>query len=162
MSASFSVCDLLDDHESSCQVALPGLRHYGGHVSFHGPISTVKVFEDNVLVKQRLGEPGNGGVLVVDGGGSKRYALVGDILGQMGIDNGWAGVVVYGCIRDSAVLAEMPIGVMALDTIPIKSVKRGEGQRDLDVHFHDVTFRTGEHLYAGPDGIIVSPDPLIG
>lgn len=161
MTAPFSVCDLLDDNEETCQVVAPGLRHYGGNTTFAGPIATVKVFEDNVLAKERLGQPGDGRVLVVDGGGSKRCALVGDVLGQMGIDNGWVGVVVNGCIRDSAVLAEMPIGVMALDTIPLKSVKRGEGQVDVSVHFADATFRPGEYLYAGPDGIILSPRSLL-
>ena len=160
MADPISVCDLLDDNESKCQVAAPMLAHYGGTRHFDGPIATVKVFEDNTLVKQYLGEPGDGRVLVVDGGGSKRRALVGDILGQMGIDKGWRGIVVYGCIRDSEVLAGMPIGVMALATIPIKSVKRGEGQRDIDVRFADVTFRPGEHLYAGPDGIMVSASPI--
>ncbi len=155
-----SVCDLLDANESVCQVLLPGLRHFGGTQTFDGPIETVRVFEDNVLVKATLAEPGDGRVLVVDGGGSLRYALMGDMLGDMAVANGWVGVIVHGCIRDSVALGKLSLGVMALDCMPRKSVKRGEGQRGESVDFHGVTFSPGAFAYADEDGVIVSPQPL--
>lgn len=157
-----SICtaDLYDAHEGRVQVALPVFRDYGGRRAFSGPVSTVKTFEDNSLVRKALEEPGKGRVLVVDGGASLRCALVGDMLAKLGVDNGWAGIVVSGCIRDSAAMAEMDIGVKALGTNPRKSVKKGVGERDVTVHFADVTFNPGEWLYADQDGILVSPAKL--
>lgn len=159
-SLSWAVCDLLDANEGICEVLEPGLRQFGGATAFAGPIETIKVFEDNVLVKAALGEPGGGRVLVVDGGGSLRFALLGDILGDMAVSNGWAGVVINGCIRDSRALGKLPLGVMALATMPRKSVKRGEGQRGEDIRFGGVTFRSGFWLYADDDGVIVAPQAL--
>ncbi|RME33742.1 MAG: ribonuclease E inhibitor RraA, partial [Gammaproteobacteria bacterium] len=124
---SFATADLYDAHEDRLQVALPIFRDYGGRRRFCGPISTVKAFEDNTLVRAALEEPGEGRVLVVDAGGSLRCAMVGDNLAQLGIDNGWSGIVVHGCIRDSGPIGEMAIGVKAMATNPRKSVKRGEG-----------------------------------
>ncbi|HEY5789682.1 MAG TPA: ribonuclease E activity regulator RraA [Gammaproteobacteria bacterium] len=152
--------DLYDAHADALQVASPLFRDYGGRRRFHGPVATLKVFEDNSLVRAALAEPGAGRVLVVDGGGSLRCALLGDQLARLGVDHGWAGVVVYGCIRDAEVLAGMPLGVKALATHPAKSVKRGEGQRDLPVSFAGVTFAPGAWLCADADGIVVSPTPL--
>lgn len=157
---SWTVCDLLDANEAACEVLEPGLRHYGGVTAFAGPVETIKVFEDNVLVKAALGEPGNGRVLAVDGGGSLRFALMGDMLGDMAVSNGWAGVVINGCVRDSRALGTLPVGVMALATMPRKSVKRGEGQRGENVRFGGVTFRPGHWLYADEDGVIVAPHAL--
>ena len=151
--------DLCDANEDA-DVLLLRLESYGARADFAGPISTVKVHEDNVLVKAALAEPGRGRVLVVDGGGSMRCALVGDNLAAMARDNGWAGVVVYGCIRDAAQIAEMNVGVLALGTHPRKSVKHGRGDRDVEVSFGSVTFRPGAHLYADADGVIVSADPI--
>ena len=153
---NFATADLYDAHEERLQVALPLFRDYGGRRRFCGPISTVKAFEDNTLVRAALEEPGEGRVLVVDGGGSLRCAMVGDNLAQLGIDNGWSGIVVHGCIRDSGPIGEMEIGVKAMATNPRKSVKRGEGQRDIPVRFAEVLFEPGHWLYADEDGIVVS------
>ena len=156
-----ATADLYDRFADRLQVMSPGLRSYGGSAACAGPIATVKVHEDNVLVRAALEGAGDGRVLVVDGGGSLRCALVGDVLARFGVDNGWAGIVVNGCIRDSAAIASMPIGVWALATIPAKSVKRGEGQADIAVRFGDVVFRPGEWLYADSDGIVVASDKLV-
>jgi len=136
-------------------------RAYGGKASFYGPITTLKVHEDNSLVRETLSQPGQGGVLVVDGGGSLRCALVGDRLAHLAIDQGWQGLLVYGCIRDSAVINQMSIGIRALNTTPVKSVKRGVGLRDEAITFGGVTFQPGYYLYADPDGILVSEQVLL-
>ncbi len=157
---SLKTTDLCDDHSDHLAIATPLFRDFGGRRQFHGPISTVKVFEDNSLVRTALEEPGEGRVLVVDGGGSMRCALLGDNLAEMGRQNGWSGIVVYGCIRDSADIADMDIGVKALNTHPLKSVKKGEGERDASVTFAGITIRAGSYLYADEDGIIVAAEPL--
>ncbi|EDY87326.1 S-adenosylmethionine:2-demethylmenaquinone methyltransferase [gamma proteobacterium HTCC5015] len=156
---SFATCDLSDDHQN-VSVALPGFRDFGGRIAFGGPITTLKVFEDNTLVREQLEKPGEGRVLVVDGGGSMRCALVGGNLAELGVKNGWAGIIVFGCIRDSKEIGALEIGVKALDTMPQKSVKRGEGQIDLPVTFHGVTFTPGEYTYADEDGVVVAPEKL--
>lgn len=153
--------DLCDAHAAELHVAEPIFRDYGGAAAFGGPISTVQVYEDNMLVRAALEQPGHGRVLVVDGGGSLRCALVGDLLAGLGVQNGWAGLVVYGCIRDSAEIARLPIGVRALATNPLRSAKRGEGQRDAPVTFAGVTFVPGQHLYADADGIVVAERALL-
>lgn len=157
---SFATCDLCDEFDGKAEYGLrvvdPMFRAYGGHLAFSGRIATLKLFEDNSLVRERLGEPGEGRVLVVDGGGSLRCALVGDQLGELAVKNGWSGIVVYGCIRDSAAIAAQAIGIRALNTHPRKSVKTGVGQRDVSVTFGGVTFVPGEWLYADADGIIVA------
>ncbi|MEL7447820.1 MAG: ribonuclease E activity regulator RraA [Pseudomonadota bacterium] len=152
--------DLYDDFADELAIAEPLFRDYGGRVGFHGEIATVKVFEDNVLVKKTLGEPGNGRVLVVDGGGSTRCALMGDLLAGKAIDSGWSGLVVYGAIRDSAEVGEMAVGVKALATCPAKSEKRGEGQVGVPLRFAGVQFTPGHWLYADHDGIVVAPRAL--
>jgi regulator of ribonuclease activity A len=157
---SFATADLYDEHAAVIQVALPGLHNYGGRRQFFGPVVTLKVFEDNSLVRETLELDGAGRVLVVDGGASMRCALLGDNLAQLGRDNGWAGIVVYGCIRDSAVIAGIDIGVRALDTNPAKSEKRGEGQRDVTVRFAGLVLEPGMYLYADEDGILISNDAL--
>ena len=136
---TFTTADLYDRHSAEVQVALPMFRDYGGVRCFSGAISTVKVHEDNVLVREALEQPGDGRVLVVDGGGSMRCALVGDLLAYLGQKNGWAGILVYGCIRDSVEISRIAIGVKAMATNPRKSVKKGAGDRDIPVHFADVT-----------------------
>jgi len=157
---TIATADLCDQNEDTVKVADPIFRVYGGILEFGGAIATVKVFEDNVLVRQALSESGTGRVLVVDGGGSLRRALVGDQIAVLARDNGWAGVVVYGCIRDSAAIATLPIGVRALATHPLKTIKKGAGDRDIPVTFAGVTFVPGQYLYADADGIIVSPAAL--
>lgn len=157
----FQTADLCDQHEGKVRVLAPMFRSYGGRRAFHGAIATLKLFEDNSLVRKALESPGNGRVLVVDGGGSLRCALVGDQLAQLGVKNGWAGIVVWGCIRDSRAIGQMDIGVFALATHPQKSVKRGAGEADLPVSFGGVNFLPGHHLYADEDGVIVAESALL-
>jgi len=156
----FATADLCDLHADGLQILDPGFRHFGGRVAFHGPVATVSCFEDNSRVREQLQTPGQGRVLVVDGGGSPRCALLGDRLAQMAIDNGWAGLLIHGMIRDSAVIAEMPLGVMALGTHPKKSEKRGIGQIDIPLRFGGVDFHPGHWLYADSDGLLLSPEAL--
>jgi regulator of ribonuclease activity A len=157
----FLTTDLCDANADRVAVLAPILRHFGGLSRFSGPIATLKVFEDNSLVRSALSEPGSGRVLVIDGGGSMRCALVGDQLGELAVKNGWAGVVVYGAIRDSVALGALPLGVCAQATHPLKSVKRNEGQRDIAVTFGGVCFQPGHWLYADEDGVIVAAGPLL-
>jgi len=153
----FSTADLCDADEGKVQVALPDFIDYGGRKRFCGAISTVKVHEDNSLVRAALEEPGLGRVLVVDGGASRRCALLGDKLARLGMSNGWTGMVISGCIRDSAAIAGMDIGVKAIGTSPRRSVKQGAGERDVTVAFSGATFDAGAYLYADEDGILISP-----
>jgi regulator of ribonuclease activity A len=153
--------DLCDEFPDAVIVAEPIFTHYGKRKRFHGPTTTIKVHEDNVLIRSVLQEAGNGRVLIVDGGGSLRRALLGDILAGMAADNGWAGVIVNGCIRDSADIATIDVGVMALTTIPIKSKKRGDGETDVSVSFAGITIRPGEFVYADEDGLVLSRRELV-
>jgi len=153
---SQATTDISDELGDTARVAAPGFRDYGGRIIFNGPIATVKCHEDNSMVRQALEEAGNGRVLVVDGGGSMNCALLGDMLGALGVKNGWIGIVVNGCVRDSAELAKLEIGVKALATHPRKSVKKGVGERDIPVNFAGVEFSPGDHLYADSDGIVVT------
>ena len=152
--------DLCDDFIEELQVAEPIFRHFGAQRAFHGPVRTVKAFEDNVLFKQALEDVAAGSVVVLDGGGSKRCALMGDKLAAIAERRGLAGGIVYGCVRDSAELATMDLGIMALAAYPVKSVKRGEGQRDIAVQFAGVRWVTGSYVYADEDGIILAERPL--
>ena len=154
-----STADLTDQH-ADAQVLAPVFQSFGGKPEFAGVISTVKCFEDNSIVRAALETPGEGRVLVVDGGGSLNCALLGDILGVMAHKNGWVGVRVYGCVRDTAVLKTIDIGVRALAAHPLKSVKRGVGERDVTVSFANADFVPGHYLYADADGIIVSATAL--
>jgi regulator of ribonuclease activity A len=158
---SFTTPDLYDANENSVQVAEPLFRAYGGTARFSGIISTLKLHEDNSLVRTVLESPGNGRVLVIDGGGSLRCALVGDQLALLAIKNNWVGIIVNGCIRDSVEIAGMTIGIRALNTNPRKSVKKGAGDRDLVVSFAGVSFKPGDYVYADEDGIVVSPKALL-
>ena len=162
---TFKTPDLCDQFEAelgtSVRVVAPMFKRYGGRTTFSGRVVTLKLFEDNSLVRTAFGEDGKGKVLVIDGGGSLRCALVGDQLAILAQKNGWEGVVVYGCIRDSGDIAGIDLGVRALDTHPQKSIKRNVGERDLIVTFGGVTFHPGEHLYADEDGIVVSTKNLL-
>ena len=131
------------------------LRDFGGILRFSGPASTVRCFENNPLVREALNEPGQGRVLVVDGGGSKRCALLGDNLAGLASENGWAGVVINGCLRDAEDISEIPIGVKAIAPHPLKSSKRDPGVRDVPVSFAGVTVKPGDWVYADMDGVIV-------
>ncbi|MCA9544041.1 MAG: ribonuclease E activity regulator RraA [Myxococcales bacterium] len=149
--------DLYDIHLEALQVCELPLLDFGGRRRVQGPLATLKCHEDNSRVREALAEPGQGRVLVIDGGGSRRYALLGDNLAQMAVENGWAGVLVHGVIRDAAVIARMDLWVRALGTVPRKTAKRGEGQRDLPVRFGGATFAPGATLVADEDGVVVLP-----
>lgn len=162
---SFATADLCDRHEQllrdgRLRVVAPMFRGYGGRSAFGGRVATLKLFEDNSFVRKALEQPGEGGVLVIDGGGSLRRALVGDQLAALGVKNGWAGIVVYGCIRDSETIGTMDIGVLALATHPQKTDKKNIGEFDVPVTFGGVTFQTGEWLHADADGVLVCSEPL--
>ena len=152
--------DLCDAHEDRVRVVEPMFSSFGGRDAFHGQIATLKLFEDNSLVRMALESPGEGRVLVIDGGGSLRRALLGDQLAALAVQNRWAGIVVYGCIRDSRAIGQMDIGVFAIDTHPMKTVKKNAGEADIPVSFGGVTFIPGEWLYADDDGVVVSAAPL--
>ncbi|RZT90740.1 regulator of ribonuclease activity A [Azospira oryzae] len=162
---SFTTPDLCDANEAAIgrtlRVVAPMFKAYGGRTRFSGRIHTLKIFEDNSLVREALGQPGQGKVLVVDGGGSLRCALVGDQLAVLARKNGWEGIVVYGCIRDSAEINRTDLGVRALDTHPQKSIKKGVGDQNIDVTFGGVTFKPEEWIYVDEDGVIVSATPLL-
>ncbi|UWF77158.1 MULTISPECIES: ribonuclease E activity regulator RraA [Microbacterium] len=150
-----STADLYDQHGDDLQSLPLQLRSFGGHPAFEGPIRTVRCFQDNALVKELLATPGDGAVLVIDGDGSLGTALMGDMIAQSAVDNGWAGVVIHGAVRDSVAIGALPLGVKALGTNPRKSGKTGRGEVDVVVEFGGVSFRPGARLYADEDGILV-------
>ncbi|REJ05856.1 RraA family protein [Microbacterium bovistercoris] len=150
-----STADLYDEHGDALQSLPLQLRSFGGVTAFEGPIRTVRCFQDNSLLKGLLSTPGDGAVLVVDGAGSLVTALMGDMIAQLAVDNGWAGVVIHGCVRDSVAIGRMPLGVKALGTNPRKSRKDGTGEVDVVLSFGDVVFRPGARLYADEDGVLV-------
>lgn len=158
---TIQTADLCDAHEGKVQVVAPMFRSFGKRRAFGGQITTLKVFEDNSLVRTALEGRNDGKVLVVDGGGSMRCALVGDQLALLAVKNGWAGILVYGCIRDSKAIDGMDLGIFALGTHPLKSIKKGVGERDLTVTFGGVAFVPGQYVYADEDGVIVSASPLL-
>jgi regulator of ribonuclease activity A len=160
MSRPKGTADLCDEYADRVQICEPVFRAYGGVAAFSGQVGTVRCFEDNSRVKDAVESPGEGRVLVVDGGGSSRHSLFGGNLGKAAVRNGWAGVIVYGCIRDSGELAKLQLGLRALGTMPLRSEKRGEGERDVPVRFAGVTFRPGDFVYADEDGIVLSREPL--
>lgn len=164
MSDFIPVCDLCDRHQHETDGAFrilpPLFRPFAGAARFRGPISTVRCFEDNALIKAALDSPGQGRVLVVDGGASMRRAVLGGNLGAAAARNGWAGVLVNGCVRDSAELQVLPIGILALATMPLPPRKEGLGARDVDVLIQGVWVRPGEWLAADEDGVVVYTDAL--
>jgi regulator of ribonuclease activity A len=157
---SLKTADLVDAHGAAVRSCAAQFRQFGGRSSFHGPIRTVKTFEDNALVKQTLSTAGGGAVLVIDGEASLRYALVGDIIGALAQKNGWAGLVIWGAVRDTVALATLDIGIKALGSNPCRSSKNGTGQLDVPVSFGDVEFRPGFWLYSDEDGILVADGRL--
>lgn len=158
---SFVTCDLCDDYADVVRVCEPMFSNFGAVTAFGGVMVTVKCFEDNSRVKELLATPGDGRVLVVDGGGSLRCALLGDLIADSAVSHGWAGVIVYGCIRDVDAIAELALGVQALASIPLKSVRKGIGEVDIPVTFGGITFRPGEYVYADNNGVITAPYALI-
>jgi regulator of ribonuclease activity A len=154
-------CDLFDKNEDSARVPVVCWRNLGENQQFCGWAVTVKCFEDNSRVEELLATPGNRHVMVIDGGGSMRHALMGDRLADLAAINNWAGVIVYGCVRHAAALAKIPLGVLAIGTTPRKSVRRGEGQVGLTVRIGDVGVHPGDLVYADEDGVLVlSPDDV--
>lgn len=158
----FVTCDLCDDNEGKVAV-VTGLQwqSYGGRDRFCGEAVTVKCFEDNSRVKEELANPGAGKVLVVDGGGSLRNALIGDMIAESAVKNGWEGVVIHGACRDVDELAKLDIGVVTLGCVPIKSVRRGEGQLNIPISFGGITLSPGDHIYVDNNGIIASATALL-
>ena len=154
------LADLHDAHPGKLSVADPIFTNYGGNSAFHGAVFTLKVDDDFLLIKQTLQLPGEHRVLVIDGGGSMRCALLGDKLATMAAQNNWAGIVVNGCIRDSAAIAETPIGVKALNTCPIKPAMSGNGESDLTLQFAGLRVQPGDFLYADSDGIAIASELL--
>jgi regulator of ribonuclease activity A len=156
----FRTTDLLDAHPT-LEACDAGLAHYGGRRRFHGPVVTVRCFEDNSRVRELLKSPGQGRVLVVDGGGSRRCALVGDLLAAAGHENGWAGVVVAGCVRDSAALAALPIGVLALGLQPRRSERHDQGVVGVPLEILGARVVPGAYAYADEDGVVFSQQRLV-
>jgi regulator of ribonuclease activity A len=151
----WTTCDLSDAYGDQARVLPSGLRHFGDRTRFTGEVATVKCFEDNSLLKQQLNTPGAGRVLVVDAGGSLRYALLGDTIGREAVAAGWAGVLLYGCVRDTAVLATLALGVLALGAVPRRSLKNGEGQLGVAVEINGVAIVPGDRLFADEDGVVL-------
>ncbi len=152
--------DLCDSFPQQVKVFQPIFSSYGGRVIFSGPIVTVKCFEDNSLVKELVNQPGRGQVMVVDGGGSTRRALLGDLLAQAACDNGWAGLVIYGAIRDVATIATIDIGVQALAACPIKTEKLGAGTLNVELEFAGQIIKPGDYLYSDLNGVLISAGKL--
>lgn len=158
----FSTADLCDRFPDRVRVLAPILRHYGARNRFAGPIATIKCFEDNVLIREAAVEEGRGRVMVIDGGGSLRSALVGDGIAEWARDHGWAGMIIYGCVRDTIALAKVDLGVMAIGVNPVTPGKRRVGMRDMPITFGDVRFVSGEYLYCDEDGVLVAAERLDG
>ena len=152
--------DLCDAYPDLIQVVEPMFSNFGGRDSFGGQIVTLKCFEDNSLVKEQIALEGKGKVLVVDGGGSLRCAMLGDMVAEQASKNGWEGLLIYGCVRGVDMLAQTDLGVQALASHPKKSEKRGIGELNVPVTFGGVTFKPGDYLYADNNGVIISPSPL--
>ncbi|HSH89846.1 MAG TPA: ribonuclease E activity regulator RraA [Ramlibacter sp.] len=165
ITTAFSTCDLCDAHEEdtsgSFRVLPPVFRHFGAPGPFSGQVVTLRSMEDNSRVREAVNSPGEGRVLVVDGGGSVRAALVGGNLAVAAAKNGWAGIVVDGAVRDLDELAASGIGIKALALMPMRTMKRGEGQRDVAITVQGVAVRPGDWLYADEDGIVVSTSALL-
>ena len=152
---SVVTADLFDELGEAIQSVPMQFRSFGARTAFDGPIRTVRCFEDNALLKATLSTPGNGAVLVIDGGGSLETALMGDMIAELAVANGWAGAVIHGAIRDQKEINKLDLGVKALGSNPRKSTKTGAGELDVTLEFAGVTFKVGAHLYSDEDGILV-------
>jgi regulator of ribonuclease activity A len=150
-----ATADILDEHGDAASVCEAELRQYGGVRAFQGPIATVRCYEDNLLLKELLAEPGDGRVLVVDGGGSVRVALVGDKVAALARDSGWAGIVINGAVRDVATLPDVEVGLKALGSNPRRSTKEGTGELAVPLSFGGIVFSPGAMLYSDDDGVVV-------
>lgn len=158
---TFTTPDLCDANPDDVRVVEIPLNNYGGRKSFYGEIVTVKCFEDNSRVKELASQPGAGKVLVVDGGGSRRRALLGDLIAETAMNNGWRGFIIYGAIRDVDAIGAFELGVQALGAIPLKTERRGVGDSNVPITFGGATFLPGEYVYADNNGIVVAAKPLI-
>jgi len=158
---NISTPDLCDAYPDLARIVDPIFRNYGGKSSFGGEIVTVKCFEDNSRVKESAGTNGEGKVMVIDGGGSLNKALLGDLIAEAALNNGWEGFIIFGCIRDVGPINFMEIGVKALNSIPLKTQRKGIGEKNIPITFGGVTFNPGEFIYSDKTGIIVSAEPLI-
>ena len=158
---TFKTADLSDENEGRVQIVQPGLINFGGKARFSGQIQTIKSFEDNSRIREQVRSDGHGKVLVIDNDASMRCAMLGDMLAAAAIENGWQGVVINGCIRDSIDIAAMPIGVKALGTNPLRSEKKDQGEVNVEFEFLGAIFRPGEFLYSDEDGILLSPLALL-
>ena len=157
-----STADLCDEYAGRLKVSSPsGFKNFGRKKSFSGEIVTVKCHETNPKIRQTLESDGKGKVLVVDGGGSERCALMGDNMAELAIKNNWEGIVIYGSIRDSSAISELDIGVKALNVNPMKSGKKDEGETNISVSFANTEFIPGHFIYCDEDGIVVSMEKLI-
>ncbi|PSJ45954.1 putative 4-hydroxy-4-methyl-2-oxoglutarate aldolase [Zobellella taiwanensis] len=152
--------DLCDEHADKVRVLEPLFRDYGGETLFWGQAVTVRCYEDNSRVRELVATPGTGKVLVVDGGGLLRCALLGDMLAELALQNGWEGIVVHGAIRDAGTLSTMALGIKALAACPLRSEKRGEGSVEVAVTFAGATIHPGDYIYADLNGILVAREPL--
>ena len=152
---TIATADLYDERGDELDSLALQLHDIGGHVAFDGPVRTIRCHRDNALVKELLATPGEGAVLVIDGGGSLESALVGDLIAASAVENGWAGIIVHGAIRDRVAIGELPLGVKALGSNPRKSAKAGVGEVDVPVEIARVVFRPGAHVWADADGILV-------
>lgn len=152
---SIATADLYDERGDALDSLALQLHDIGGRPAFDGPVRTVRCHRDNALVKAVLASPGQGAVLVVDGGGSLESALVGDLIAASAVANGWAGIIVHGAVRDRAAIAQLPLGVKALGSNPRKSAKDGAGEVDVPVEIAGVVFRPGAHVWADADGVLV-------
>lgn len=157
VTSSFSTADLVDEHGDALGVCDTQFRQFGKHRAFTGRVRTISCYQDNGLVRELLRTPGAGAVLVVDGGGSLHTALTGDLIAASAVENGWAGLVINGAVRDSALLAQLELGIKALGTNPRKSSKAKAGAVDVPVGFGGVTFTPGDLLYADDDGVVLLP-----
>ena len=157
---TFSTCDLCDQFPDRIRVLAPIFRHYGGRTRFSGSIATIKCFEDNVFIREAAVEEGRGRIMVIDGGGSLRSALVGDGIAEWARDHGWAGMIINGCVRDTVALAKVDLGVMAIGVNPVTPGKRRVGARDVAVTFGDVRFTPSEYVYCDEDGVVVATERL--
>lgn len=162
----FLTCDICDAHEDQIasgelRVLPPIFRSYGRRAKFAGPAVTLKVFEENSLVRAKLETPGQGSVLVIDGGASLRCALVGGNLAALAQDNGWAGIIVHGCVRDVEEINACNIGVRALAAMPVRSAKRSSGDQDVRITIAGVAIHPGDWIYADADGVLVAPAALV-
>ena len=155
----FNTADLCDEHELS--IAEPIFKSFGANTHCHGRIKTVEAIEDNSYVKKLLQTNGGGYVMVIDGKGSNRCALVGDNLAALAVENNWSGIIVNGSIRDSIEINKIPISIKALNLVPNKSEKKDIGKYGLDLSFAGITFRENEHIYSDPDGIVIAKKNLL-